>query len=527
MHRAWFTSAACLFSVLAFLLLQPAVAQQHGGVLKVYHWANPATMSIHEEGGYSTAVTSMAVFNNLVIYKQDVPQNSLTSIVPDLATEWWWDEPRTTLSFRLRAGVTWHDGRPFTAADVKCTWDLLLGKTTPGFRLNPRKAWYHNLREVTTQGDDLVSFHLARAQPAFLALLASGVSPVYPCHISPAQMRQHPIGTGPFKFVEFKPNESIKLVRNPDYWKAGRPYLDGIEYTIIPNRSTAGKFDMTFPFQVSIPLLKEVKSQAPEARCELAPLNATRDILINRNAPPFDSPQLRRALALTIDRKSFIDIQAEGQASIGGAMMPPPEGLWGLPADRLATMTGYNGDVERNRAIARKIMEGLGHGADHPLEIKLSTRNVPPDRDSAVLLSDQLKYVHVDADLEVVEIANWFPTIIKDNYTVALNTTPSSVDDPDQQFYENYACKSENNLTKYCNPELEKRFEQQSMESDQNRRRELVREIDAQLQEDQARPIIYHIRAGTCWHPHVHGFTIMVNSLFNGWRFEDIWLANK
>jgi len=80
--------------------------------------------------------------------------------------------------------------------------------------------------------------------------LASGWSPIYPCHISPRDMRSHPIGTGPFKFVEFKPNEWIKLTRNPDYWKKDRPYLDAIEYTIIKEISTrnlaffAGKFDV-------------------------------------------------------------------------------------------------------------------------------------------------------------------------------------------------------------------------------------------------------------------------------------------
>ena len=93
---------------------------------------------------------------------------------------------------------------------------------------------------------------LKRPQPAFLALLATGMSPVYPCHVSPAQMRQHPIGTGPFKFVEFKPNEFIKLVKNPDYWKPGLPYLEAIEYTLLHNRSTAilafvaGKYELTF-----------------------------------------------------------------------------------------------------------------------------------------------------------------------------------------------------------------------------------------------------------------------------------------
>ena len=74
---------------------------------------------------------------------------------------------------------------------------------------------------------------MKRPQPAFIALLASGFSPVYPCHVPPAQMRQNPIGTGPFKFVVFQRNEFIKVARNPDYWKPGRPYLDGVEYQII------------------------------------------------------------------------------------------------------------------------------------------------------------------------------------------------------------------------------------------------------------------------------------------------------
>ena len=135
------------------------------------------------------------------MYKQDVPQTSLRSIVTDLATEWSWDEDRTELAFRLREGVKWHDGKPFTSADVKCTWDLIAGKTSDRFRLDPRKAWYRNLEEVTTNGDFAVAFHLKRPQPSFIALLASGYSPVYPCHVSARDMRSHP-GTDPFKFVD-------------------------------------------------------------------------------------------------------------------------------------------------------------------------------------------------------------------------------------------------------------------------------------------------------------------------------------
>ena len=216
-----------------------ALAQKSGGILKIQHWDSPASMSIHEEATYSTVLPIMGDMNNLVLYKQDVPQNSLQTVVPDLAESWSWSEDGTELTFKLRSGVKWHDGKPFTAKDVQCTWDLLLGKSEQKLRGNPRKSWYRNLDHVTANGDNEATFHLKRPQPAFVALLASGYSPVYPCHVTPAQMRQHPIGTGPFKFVEFKPNEHIKVARNPDYWKPGRPYLDGIEYTIVPNRSTA------------------------------------------------------------------------------------------------------------------------------------------------------------------------------------------------------------------------------------------------------------------------------------------------
>ena len=248
---------------------EAALAQKSGGILKVYHRDSPASMSILEEATISTVMPMMAVFNNLILYDQHVKQNSLKSIMPDLAASWAFSEDGTLLAFKLREGVKWHDGKPFTAKDVVCTWDLLLGKSKEKLRTNPRKVWYQNVEEVVANGDSEAIFHLKRPQPALIALLASGYSPVYPCHVSPRDMRSHPIGTGPFKFMEFKPNERITVTRNTVYWKQDRPYLDGIEYTIIPNRSTAvlafeaGKFDLTFPDEVTIPLVKEVNRQAP------------------------------------------------------------------------------------------------------------------------------------------------------------------------------------------------------------------------------------------------------------------------
>ncbi len=503
---------------------------KHGGILKAYHRDSPPSASIHEEATFSTTIPFMPVFNNLVIYDQHVKQNSLQSIVPDLALSWAWSEANTKLVFKLREGVKWHDGKPFTANDVICTFDLLMGKSKQSFRKNPRQGWYANVLEVAASGDHEVSFKLKRPQPALLALLASGYSPIYPCHVSPAQMRNRPIGTGPFRFVEFKQNETIKMTRNPDYWRKDRPYLDGIEFTIIPNRSTAilafvaNRFDMTFPTEVTIPLLKDVKSQAPDAICDLVPLNVNINLIVNRDKPPFDNAELRRAMALSLDRKAFVDILSEGKANIGASMLPPPEGVWGMPLEMLATIPGYGPDVQANRAEARAIMEKLGYGPEKRLSVKISTRNIATYRDPAVILIDQLKDIYIDGELEVVETSNWHGKVARKDYAVGLNLTGNSVDDPDQNFYENFACGSERNYTDYCNKDLQKLFDQQSAETDLEKRKKLTWEIDKKLQEDVARPIIVHTRQATCWWPRVRGLTIMSNSSFNGWRFEDVWL---
>ncbi|MBV9200876.1 MAG: ABC transporter substrate-binding protein [Alphaproteobacteria bacterium] len=513
----------------ALFATNPTFAQKQGGILKMYSPDSPASMSIHEEATIISERPMMGVFNNLVMFDQHVPQNSLTSIVPDLATGWSWNEEGTELTFTLRQGVTWHDGTPFTAKDVQCTWDILTGKSSEKLRVNPRKSWYRNLSEVTINGDYEVAFHLRHPQPAFLTALASGYSPVYPCHVSARDMRQHPVGTGPFKFVEFKPNEYIKVTRNLDYWKKGRPYLDGIEYTIIRNLSTAilafvaGKFDMTFAYSVTEPLLKEVNNQRPDAICELAPIGVNRSLIANRDKPPFDNPDLRRAMALSFDRKAFIDIITEGKGDIGGVMQPPPEGLWGMPPEILKTLPGYDPDIQKNRTDARLIMERLGYGPAKRLKVKVSVRDLPFFRDPAVIMIDQLKAVYIDGELEMIDTANWLPKVMRKDYIIGLSPVGGGPD-PDQNLYLNYGCVGELNYNGYCNPEVDKLIDQQSSETDQERRKKLVWEIERRLAEDGARPIIFYDRRATCWQPHVKGLTIMVNSIANGARMEDVWL---
>ena len=242
----------------------------------------------------------MGVFNNLVMFDQHVKQNSLQSIVPDLATGWSWNEDGTELTFPLRQGVKWHDGKPFTAADVKCTWDLMTEQVQREAARQSAQIVVPNLDEVTTNGDYEVTFHLKRPQPAFSMLLAGGFSPIYPCHVPPrrcASIRSAPARSNSSSSSRTK---TSRWRRNPDYWKPDRPYLDGIEYTIIRNPSTAMlafavrqvRHDVAV-CSLTIPLLKEVQSQMPQAICEVAPSG---DI----NRAPARQPRRRRPSTTSI-----------------------------------------------------------------------------------------------------------------------------------------------------------------------------------------------------------------------------------
>ena len=389
-------------------------------MLKFFHRDSPASGSIHEEATISAVAPFMGVFNNLVLFNQHEKQNRLDLIEPELAESWSWNDDYTRLSFRLRQGVKWHDGKPFTAKDVKCTWDMLLGKSTESLRSTRARRGTAISKRSRPTAIMPSTFVLKRPQPAFLMLLATGMSPVYPCHVPPREMRTHPIGTGPFKFVEFKPNEYIKLTKNTDYWKPGRPYLDGIEWTVIPNRSTqtlafiAGKFDMTFPYEATVQSMRDIQGQAPEAICELTPTPVAINLLVNRDAPPFDNPDIRRAMQLTHRPQELSRHPgrrpgrhqrrhaAAARRAVGAAAGDPgnPAGLW--PRCRSQPRRGAQADGEARLRAGQP-----------PRRSRSRPATSPQYRDPAVILIDQMKEIYIDGELDAVETANWFPKIAR------------------------------------------------------------------------------------------------------------------
>src|SRR6202166_3777271 len=201
--RANRLSAACVIALI-IALATPAAAQKSGGTLRLYHNDNPPSASLLEESTIASVTPFSAVFNNLVRFDPSKVHESIDTVIPDLAESWSWDETNTKLTFKLRQGVKWHDGQPFTAKDVQCTWRMLIGKSeAQDFHRNPRRVWYSKLQDVSISGIYEATFELSEPQPCLPVLLASAFSVVYPCHVPQQVMRTNPIGTGPFMFAEF------------------------------------------------------------------------------------------------------------------------------------------------------------------------------------------------------------------------------------------------------------------------------------------------------------------------------------
>ncbi|MBI4083971.1 MAG: ABC transporter substrate-binding protein [Candidatus Lambdaproteobacteria bacterium] len=503
-------------------------AQRYGGILRALHDDNPPSLSIHEEATTRTTWVMVPTYSNLVWYDPFQPRESLESIRPDLAEQWGWSEDGLRLTFTLRQGVRWHDGKPVTGSDVKHTWDMVRGVSAAKLKLNPRKGWYFNLANIVTNGDREVTFVVKRPQPSLLAMLATGYSPVTPAHVAPPELRTRSVGTGPFRLKEYVRDQRIVLEKNPDYFVKGRPYLDGIEYPIVKSQASrvatmvAGKADLMA--QSYTP--KPVYDQLLKANVGLAfaeqPTSGTRNIIVNAKKPPFDNPRVRRAVALALDRQSLIQSVFQGGAVRGSVLLPAPQGRWGLTPEQLAKLPGY-GAPEANKEEARRVLAAEGYGPEKPLRFKVATRNQAGYTDVAAWVIGEMEKVGVKAELETIEVGQWFGRVARREFQFGLNATALAIDDPDAAFYENYKCGSQRNYTDYCNPELEKLYDKQSSEFDFERRLKLAQQIDITITEDGARPMLvyridYHAHA-----PYVRNI-IPHPMIYNAWRFTEVWL---
>ncbi len=511
----------------------PATSQapKTGGVLKVMQREDPPQgFAIHETSTISSVWPAMPCFNNLVIFDPLKKQESMDTIVPELAERWSWQDNYRNLVFFLRKDVKWHDGQPFTSRDVKFTFDMVReAPDAPAkLRINPRKDWYANVENIEAPDPYTVIFHLKRPQPSLLMMLASGYSPVYAAHVNPATYRTGCVGTGPFKLKEWRKGEYIDYVKNESYFVKGRPYLDGIRYFPIKERGTkfaalqAGRLDASFPGEATKTIAEQITKAEPRIKLTVAHQNVNDNLLLNNTKPPFNDVRVRRAISLAIDRHGAVQAVHQGGAIVGAAMAPKPYGVWGLLEKDLKGLPGYGKPAEE-KARARKLLAEAGFGPSNPLRLEMATRAIPIYVDFASFVINELKQIGVEATLKQIETAQWHPLATRKEYQAAPNLTGIGPDDPDANFYENYACGSPRNYTGYCDEQVMKMIDAQSQELDQKKRLQLVWNIQKKLEQDAARPMIdWRLEYYLQWE-HVKNL-IPHQSIYNWGRMQEVWL---
>jgi len=510
----------------------PATAQapKPGGTLNVMLREDlPQGFAVHETSTYSTSFPSLPCFNNLVFFDQAKPTESLDTIVGDLAEKWSWQDNYKNLVFFLRKDVKWHDGKPFTSKDVKFTFDILReAPDAPAkLRINPRKDWYANVEHVEAPDAHTVVFRLKRPQPSLLMMLASGYTPIYAAHVPPAQYRTTCVGTGPFKLKEWRKGEFVEYVKNPDYFVKGRPYLDGLRYVVIVERGTrtaalqAGQLDTACPGETSKTTMEQLKKAAPQMVFHQVAQDVTDNIIMNTKKPPFDNPKVRLAVSYAVDRRGLIQASHQGGAVLGAAMLPTPYGVWGMAEKDLMSLPGY-GKPDEMKERAKKLLAEAGITAEKPLRVEMATRAIAIYVDMASFVINELKRVGIDATLKQVETAQWHAMATRGDYQIGANLTGLGTEDPDANFYENYACGSPRNYSQYCSEDVMKLFERQSQELDPKKRLEMVIAIQKRLEQDAARPILVQRLDYFAHWPHVKGL-VPHNNVYNFTRFQDVW----
>jgi peptide/nickel transport system substrate-binding protein len=520
------------------LLAAPAAGQapapregKPGGVLKLMHREDlPQGFAIHETATNSVTWPAMPCYSNLVIYDQLKQLERMDTIVPELAERWSWQDNYRNLVFFLRKDVRWHDGKPFTSKDVKFTFDMVReAKDAPAkLRLSPRKEWYTNVDAIEAPDAYTVVFRLKRPQPSLLAMLASGYSPVWPAHIPPAEHRVRCIGTGPFKFKEWRRGEFVELQKNPDYFVKGRPYLDGLRYVIIVERGTrvaalqTGQIEVAYPGDTTIAMAEQLRAAVPSMVFTQTSTNVSENLLLNTKRPPFDNAKVRRAFSLAIDRRAYTKAVHQGSAIVGAAMSPKPWGAWGLLDKDLILLPGYGKGAE-DKARARKLLAEAGFGPGNPLKVDMGTRAIAIYLDFASYVVSELKQVGVEAVLKQIETAQWHPLMTRRDYQAGANLTGLGVDDPDANFYENYACGSPRNYGDYCDELVTKLIDQQSQELDPQKRLTMVWQIQKKLEEDAARPTMgWRVDRFAHW-AYVKNL-VPHNVVYNCCRLQETWL---
>ena len=441
------------------LTAAPARAQdkpRYGGVLNWFDYGDPGRLDVHAESPLVVQQATAGVYSGLLHYDPDDP----TKIAGDLAERWTVSADGKTHTFHLRKGVRWHDGQPFTSADVKASFDRVLN---PDFK-SPKcgASLKPMVQSVEAVDPHTVEFRLKFAAAPFLPSIASAWCRVAARHIlakyGDLSGPEAQIGTGPFRFKKYERGSVIEWEKNKDYFIPGLPYLDGVKQFILaggPTQLAAAKAGKIMLWDAWPPMRKTQADELRQARgneVEIyqAPINTAYIIYLNSTRPPFNQVDLRRAVNLAVDRQELVAKALEGAGVPCAILDPKLVGDFALPLDEVARTPGCRQPKDQDLAEAKRLVEKHHPGG---LDIEVAVRSVGNYLDRAQLLVAQLRKIGIRGTLKTYESAAGYAVFGKGDFTmIAAQDRAMDVPDPSGLFHIVYTTEAGSNYGRYTEP---------------------------------------------------------------------------
>lgn len=339
---------------------------RRGGILKVKGPPEPTHFDVGRDASAYVIEIGSTMYSGLVrIDPRKLPGER--AIIGDLAESWEISSDGLQYTFKLRKGVTWHDGKPFTGQDVIAT--LQRAPT-----VHPSRDLFKVVQSVTAPDDTTAVVKLTQPASYFLSLLAHVCSAILPAHILTADaesLRTKPVGTGPFKFVSWDHNVRVKVARNEQYFLPGLPYLDGIDYTLLADAQAELNALRTNQIHISGQFLginsediKTLKSSIPNVQSWLTGSSVIYTLWLNNTTAPFNNPAVREAMSLVFDQKKMIEFGFNGNGLPCGFTLSG--GL--TDAKRKELIPGYRGVTRDDITKAKALMQQAGLGSGITIE---------------------------------------------------------------------------------------------------------------------------------------------------------------
>ncbi len=451
-----------LTGALVLALAAPAsqsYAQKRGGVLNWFAYGDPARLDVFVENALISQQAVAGVFSGLL---QDSPDDP-SQIVPDLATSYDVSNKGKTYTFHLRKGVKWHDGKPFTSADVKATTDHIFDPQTKSTRCGPMLA--PMVDKVTVVDDFTVRFDLKFAAAPFIPSVASAWCRIAAKHIlerdGNLQQAKSQIGTGPFRLKRYERGSIIEWERNPDYYDPKLPYLDGLKQYILVGSArqlAAAKAGQIDAWDSWPPMDRSQWEELKAARGDSVvtyrwPINTLWAVHLNTVKPPFDNADMRKAVHLALDRQQLVEKGLEGAGTPCAILDPKLYGEYALPLDEVMKMPGCRPDKAADIAEAKKLVaKHFPNGVD----IDVETRQVGNYVDRTQVVVAQLAKIGIRGKIRQLESAVGYAAYAKGDFTmIASQDNAMFLSDPSGIFSLLYIKTGGRNWVKWVDPKID------------------------------------------------------------------------